>query len=99
YHDPLTGLANRALFHERLEQCVLYTNEHGQNLALLLLDIEGFKTINDTLGRPAGDALLKELAARLSGKSEGAGQLARIAADHFAIMIPELQTEAELAHL
>ena len=96
YYDALTGLANRALFHERLQQSVVNANEPGRKLALVLLDIERFKTINDTLGRQAGDALLKDVAARLSG-SAGIGRLARIGADHFAVMVPEVQTGEELA--
>ncbi len=99
YYDALTGLANRALFHERLEQSVMNANEPGRKLALVLLDIERFKTINDTLGRQAGDALIKEVAARMSGYASDVGRLARIDADHFAIMVPDVQTEEELARL
>ncbi len=99
YHDALTGLANRALFQERLEQNVVNANEQGRKLALVLLDIERFKIINDTLGRQAGDALLKDLAARMSGFAVDAGRLARIDADHFAIMVLTIQTEEELARL
>jgi diguanylate cyclase (GGDEF)-like protein len=99
YYDVLTGLANRALFHERLEQSVVNANEQGRKLALVLLDIERFKTINDTLGRQAGDALLKDLAVRLSGHAAEVGRLARIDADHFAVMVPEVHTEEEVARL
>jgi diguanylate cyclase (GGDEF)-like protein len=99
YYDVLTGLANRALFHERLEQSVVNANEQGRKLALVLLDIERFKTINDTLGRQAGDALLKDLAVRLLGHAAEVGRLARIDADHFAVMVPEVQTEEEVARL
>jgi diguanylate cyclase (GGDEF)-like protein/PAS domain S-box-containing protein len=99
YYDALTGLANRALFHERLQQSVVSAHEQGRKLALVLLDIERFKTINDTLGRPAGDALLKELAARMSVIGGDVGRLARIDADHFAVMVTEVKTEEELARL
>jgi PAS domain S-box-containing protein/diguanylate cyclase (GGDEF)-like protein len=99
YYDALTGLANRALFHERLEQSVMNANEPGRKLALILVDIERFKTINDTLGRQAGDALIKNVAARMSGYASDVGRLARIDADHFAIMVPDVQTEEELARL
>ena len=99
YYDALTGLANRALFHERLEQSVMNASEPGRKLALVLLDIERFKTINDTLGRPAGDALIKEVAARMAGYAADVSQLARIDADHFAIMVPEVRTGEELARL
>ncbi|HMF51869.1 MAG TPA: PAS domain S-box protein, partial [Candidatus Saccharimonadales bacterium] len=99
YYDALTGLANRALFHERLEQSVMNASEPGLKLALILLDIERFKTINDTLGRQAGDALIKDVAARMSGYASEGGRLARIDADHFAVMVPEVQTGEELARL
>jgi diguanylate cyclase (GGDEF)-like protein/PAS domain S-box-containing protein len=99
YYDVLTGLANRALFQERLEQSVIHAREQAHKLALVLLDIERFKAINDTLGRAAGDILLKDLATRLSSYAVDAGRVGRIDADHFAIMVPELQTEEELARL
>ena len=98
YYDALTGLANRALFHERLQQSVVVANKQGGKLALVLLDIERFKTINDTLGRQAGDALLKDVAARMSGYAAAdVGRLARKYADHFALMVPDVQSAEELA--
>lgn len=99
YYDVLTGLANRALFQERLEQSVINAGEQKHKFALVLLDIERFKAINDTLGRTAGDILLKEVATRLSGCAMDAGRVGRIDTDHFAFMVPELQTEEELARL
>jgi diguanylate cyclase (GGDEF)-like protein/PAS domain S-box-containing protein len=98
YYDVLTGLANRALFHQRLAQSVVDSGGHGGKVALILLDVERFKTINDTLGRHAGDALLKELASRLRGGAD-VSRLARIDADHFAVLIPDFQTEEDLARL
>ena len=97
YYDVLTGLANRTLFHERLQQGLVNAREQSSKVALVLLDIERFKGINDSLGRQAGDALLKELAARLSLFAVDTGRLARIDADHFAIMVLEVQTEEEVA--
>jgi diguanylate cyclase (GGDEF)-like protein/PAS domain S-box-containing protein len=97
YYDALTGLANRTLFHERLEQGVLHAREQGRRIALVLMDIERFKTINDTHGREAGDALLKQLAARMLKYTVDAARLGRIDADHFAVMISDLQTEQEVA--
>ena len=99
YYDVLTGLANRALFYERLQQGVVYATAQGGKLALVLLDIERFKTINDTLGGPAGNAILKELAARLSRYVLDVGHLARINADHFALVVAEALSGEELAHL
>lgn len=99
YYDVLTGLANRALFHERLEQGVVNADKQGRKLALVLLDIERFKTINDTLGQQGGDALLKAVAARMSEFAVDVGRLGRLDADHFAVMVLELQTGEELARL
>jgi len=99
FYDPLTGLANRALFRERLDQCMAFTKEHNRKLALVILDIEGFKTINDTLGQPAGNTLLKDVGARLSDFAGSPDRVARIAADHFAIMIPGVHSEEDLAKL
>jgi diguanylate cyclase (GGDEF)-like protein/PAS domain S-box-containing protein len=97
-YDSTTGLANRALFYARLEQGLMHAAEQHRKLTLVLLDVERFRSINDTLGRDAGDALLKELATRLLLHEVDAGRLARIDADRFAIMISDLQTEDGLAH-
>ena len=98
FYDSLTGFANRALFHERLEQSVVSANEQGRKMSLVIMDIERFKTVNDTLGWQAGDALLKEVAARVQRAVVDVGRLARIDADHFAVMISDLQTAEEVAH-
>jgi diguanylate cyclase (GGDEF)-like protein/PAS domain S-box-containing protein len=97
YYDELTGLANRTLFHERLAQAVTNAVEHGYKLGLVLLDVERFKAINDTLGGQAGDALLRELGTRISSAMLTNNRLARIGADHFAVFVPELRNEEELA--
>ncbi len=95
YYDALTGLANRGLFHERLSQ-YLYAARQGQGkLALALLDVVRFKTINDSLGRQAGDALLKEVAERL-GRAVDPANIARISGDHFAIVLPEIKGRSEI---
>ena len=97
YYDPLTGAPNRTLFHERLKlQLEDATREHGK-LALLIVDIERFKTINDTLGRQAGDALLKEIGNRIRQGGHPASWFARIGADHFAIVVPDVASEEQLA--
>jgi diguanylate cyclase (GGDEF)-like protein len=96
YYDPLTGAPNRTLFHERLKlQLEDATREHGK-LALLIVDIERFKTINDTLGRHAGDALLKEIGNRIKQGGHPASWFARIGADHFAIVVPDVVSEEQL---
>jgi diguanylate cyclase (GGDEF)-like protein len=80
-HDPLTGLGNRALLADRL------TAAAGQPYALLMLDLDGFKDINDTLGHPAGDELLVEVAARLRAAAPD-GAVVRLGGDEFAILAP-----------
>ena len=95
YYDALTGLANRSLFHERLTQYLRSAQQDEGKLALALLDVERFKLINDSLGRQAGDELLKQLAGRL-GDAAGAAGIARIGADHFAIVEPEIKGRSEI---
>jgi diguanylate cyclase (GGDEF)-like protein len=97
YYDPLTGLPNRALFHERLKLQLEDAGRQSQRVALQLLDVERFKSINDTLGRQAGDALLAELARRVQQGAHSASWVARIGADHFAIVTPGVKTEQEVA--
>jgi diguanylate cyclase (GGDEF)-like protein/PAS domain S-box-containing protein len=92
YYDVLTGLANRALFLERTAQYIrgAAAGKRGK-LALFLIDLERFKNINDSLGRPAGDLLLKQVAAWLSQAVGDASLLARLDADHFAIVLPDVK--------
>ena len=84
-HDPLTNLPNRSLFHERLEQ-TLASVLRGGALAVLYLDLDQFKSINDTLGHPVGDELLKVVASRLRGCLRETDTLARLGGDEFAIV-------------
>ncbi len=97
YYDVLTGLANRTLFLERLAQYLRSASSGGHKLAMGLIDIERFKNINDSLGRPAGDALLKQVAQWLTGSTGDASLLARMDADHFAIVMPEVRQESDVA--
>jgi diguanylate cyclase (GGDEF)-like protein/PAS domain S-box-containing protein len=99
YYDALTGLANRSLFLERVAQYMRSAVSGGHKLALFLLDLERFKNINDSLGRPAGDALLKQVAEWLTYSTGDANLLARIDADHFALVIPEVRQDGDLARL
>jgi len=97
YYDELTGLANRTLFQEHLGQ-FLHTAEREQHkLALLIFDIERFKSINDTFGRQAGDALLKQLAERMIKSRSDSTRVARLGADHFALVLPRVRSDDELA--
>jgi diguanylate cyclase (GGDEF)-like protein/PAS domain S-box-containing protein len=97
YYDALTGLANRTLFHERLEQAVAAASRENRKLALVVQDIERFKALNDTLGRQAGDILLRQIAQRMSSVATDSDWLGRIGADHFAILVPDVTTEEDLA--
>ena len=96
FYDPLTALANRSLFHERLAQLLAAGAERQHRLALLVVDIERFKRINDTVGRQAGDALLRSIADRLTASIPPA-RAARIGGDQFAIVLPNVQSEDDVA--
>jgi diguanylate cyclase (GGDEF)-like protein len=87
FRDQLTGLANRALFVDRLEQAVARQRRERQPLAVLCLDLDDFKMVNDELGHPAGDELLFRVAGRLSGCLRGTDTVARLGGDEFAILI------------
>jgi len=97
YYDVLTGLANRSLFLERLEQLMSLAVDGEYQLALLLIDLERFKNINDSLGRPAGDALLKQMAEWLTRNIGDVNLLARMDADHFAIVLPDVSRDGDVA--
>lgn len=99
YYDVLTGLANRSLFHERVAQYMRSAVSGGHKLAIVLIDLERFKSINDSLGRPAGDALLKQVAGWLTQKTGDVNLLARIDADHFALVMPEVRQDGDLVNL
>jgi diguanylate cyclase (GGDEF)-like protein/PAS domain S-box-containing protein len=97
YYDELTGLANRALFYERVEQLLAAAAPEQRKIALVILDVERFKTINDSLGRQQGDALLKQIAERMSQNDDDSLRVARISADHFAVVGRSAQSEDEVA--
>jgi diguanylate cyclase (GGDEF)-like protein len=88
-HDPLTGLPNRALLQHRLDQALKDALEKGTSVSLLLIDLDNFKDVNDSLGHAAGDALLKETAARLSGMMRECDTVARLGGDEFAVIVVE----------
>jgi diguanylate cyclase (GGDEF)-like protein/PAS domain S-box-containing protein len=99
YYDVLTGLANRSLFLDRVAQYMHSAVSGGFKLAIGLIDLERFKNINDSLGRPAGDALLKQVAEWLTHNLGGASLLARVDADHFAVVVPEVKQAGDLSKL
>ncbi|MBJ7330328.1 MAG: EAL domain-containing protein [Solirubrobacteraceae bacterium] len=94
-HDPLTGLPNRVLFSDRLTQALARSERDGSPLAVLLLDIDRFKLINDSLGHVVGDELLREVAPRLSGAIRPSDTVARLGGDEFAVLCEDLEDERE----
>ncbi len=87
FHDPLTGLANRALFTDRVEHALVVHGEAGDDVAVVFLDLDDFKGVNDTLGHPAGDALLRAVGERLRGALSPSHTIARFGGDEFAILV------------
>jgi len=90
HHDPLTGLANRLLFWARLEQSIQHARRHRKKIALLFLDIDQFKRVNDTLGHATGDRLLQVTAERLLKHVRGEDTIARLGGDEFAVIAEEI---------
>ena len=97
HYDALTGLPNRVLFHDRLTQALAQAGRHGWNAGLLLFDLDRFKAVNDSLGHPAGDALLREAASRIAGCVRAADTVARVGGDEFAIILAELGDAGDAA--
>jgi diguanylate cyclase (GGDEF)-like protein len=99
YYDSLTGLANATLSHERLVRYVDAAREAGHRVAFALVDVDRFKPINDSLGRPAGDELLRQIARRLAREPRDPRELARIAADRFAAVLPRAGSDDNIARI
>ncbi len=91
YHDALTGLPNRVLFQERLTLELAHAERHNQPLALMEIDLDMFKEVNDTLGHHAGDILLQEIAGRLKHVLRKSDTIARIGGDEFVLLLPQIQ--------
>jgi len=89
-HDPLTGLPNRVMLFSRLEHAMSVARRERKGIALLLIDLDRFKDINDSYGHLAGDQLLQQVAETLQGRLRGADTLARLGGDEFAILIEEI---------
>lgn len=99
FYDPLTSLPNRALFNDRLRQMITDAAWHGQQAGLMMMDMDRFKSVNDTLGHPAGDELLRETAARLSTCVRAYDTVARLGGDEFAILLPEVRSGDDLGRI
>jgi diguanylate cyclase (GGDEF)-like protein len=90
HHDALTGLANRTLFVERLDQAVALARRHGSGPALMFIDLDGFKQINDTLGHQVGDEFLRTAAQRLTRTIRTTDFVARLGGDEFVILMHDV---------
>jgi len=90
YHDPLTGLVNRAHFQEILETALQRAGRYHHGLAVLFVDLDGFKAVNDSLGHEAGDLLLQVVAQRLQSELRKSDSLARLGGDEFAVLLDQL---------
>jgi len=95
HHDALTGLPNRVLFEDRLELAVAEAARHGRRLAVLFVDLDGFKRINDVHGHAAGDVVLVEIAARLGRSLRASDTLARLHGDEFVLLLPEIAADED----
>ncbi|MDX1551948.1 MAG: sensor domain-containing diguanylate cyclase [Marinobacter sp.] len=92
HHDPLTGLTNRSLFHDRLESAMRTAHRHQSSLALLFLDLNDFKHINDTHGHAMGDRVLCMIAGRLEGCVRETDTVARMGGDEFTVLLTDIQS-------
>jgi diguanylate cyclase (GGDEF)-like protein len=97
-HDELTGLPNRRLFADRLTTAIERANRTGTRLALIILDLNGFKKINDTMGHQAGDQLLREVSANLRKGVRASDTLARLGGDEFVIVAADVERQQSLDH-
>ncbi|MGE5504539.1 MAG: EAL domain-containing protein [Actinomycetota bacterium] len=99
FHDALTGLANRALLNDRLEHTIAQARREGRRLAVLFLDLDRFKAVNDTLGHDVGDQLLRIVGGRLLDLVRGTDTVARLGGDEFVILLDNPTDETEVAHI
>lgn len=95
-HDPLTGLPNRTMFGDHLSQALAQARRYNRRLALLFVDLDGFKVVNDTFGHDAGDVLLREIATRLRACLREGDVIGRIGGDEFVVLIEEFDDPARL---
>lgn len=96
HHDALTGLPNRTLAQDRMEQAIVYAKRHQTQAALIFIDLDGFKTINDTLGHSIGDAMLQSVALRLQKRIRESDTLSRQGGDEFLLILPEINDSEDV---
>jgi diguanylate cyclase (GGDEF)-like protein/PAS domain S-box-containing protein len=98
-HDAVTGLPNRVLLEDRLTRVLATARRHGRRLAVLFLDLDNFKRVNDSLGHAAGDEVLQTVARRVAGCLRMEDTLARFGGDEFVILMPEISREQDWSHV
>jgi diguanylate cyclase (GGDEF)-like protein/PAS domain S-box-containing protein len=98
-YDPLTGLFNRGIFNQRLQQALAQAQRFARSLAVLFIDLDGFKFVNDTLGHSAGDIVLTEVAARLRATLREGDIIARMGGDEFVVLIEEFEGAPQVAEV
>lgn len=96
-HDPLTGLPNRLLLNDRLTEAIAMAKRRNRRLAVLFLDVDGFKLVNDSLGHSAGDGLLRAIADRLRGSLRLSDTVSRYSGDEFVIVLTEIEHASDVA--
>lgn len=99
YYDPLTGLPNRNLFHDRLNRAIERANRNRSQVALLFIDLDLFKKYNDTLGHQVGDQLLREVAGRLQTLLRSVDTIARLGGDEFVVVVEDVSEIEQVAHI
>jgi len=97
YFDRLTGLPNRQLLHDRIQQALIQSRRDGRRVAVMFLDLDRFKEINDTLGHDIGDQLLQAVAERLNTQLRGTDTVARLGGDEFVVVLPAVSQEEDVA--
>ncbi|MPS70934.1 MAG: EAL domain-containing protein [Novosphingobium sp.] len=98
-HDALTGLANRAMFEGRLDAALSRCRREGGLVGLLYIDLDRFKQVNDSLGHPAGDALIRQVARRLTSEVRGYDMVARLGGDEFAVLVVEPESREAIGQI